>query len=94
MKDSDATTRFVVVEGSQSAHCCFDYTVVDTQRPVIIHGKQYIDSRSGLPQFESLCECMNREDADAIASALNLNEPCGLSAAEAPTSAEGVTHEQ
>lgn len=57
--------RFKVVEGSQSAHCCFEYTVVDTLRPVMIGGQ---------PKCEALCECFNKADANAIAAALNKAE--------------------
>ncbi len=32
-------SRYLVVEGSQSSHCCFGVTVVDTTRPVIIGGE-------------------------------------------------------
>lgn len=61
-------SRYIVVEGSQSAHCCFECTVVDTTRPYLIHGKQYKE------QFESLCETFDREDADLICQALNKME--------------------
>jgi hypothetical protein len=57
--------RYKVVEDSQSGHCCFDYTVVDTTRPEMIGGEQYKD------HFEAVCECFDREDADLICSALN-----------------------
>ncbi len=57
--------RYKVVDGSQSAHCCFGATVVDTTRPTIIGRKHYND------EFESICECWERSDADRIAAALN-----------------------
>jgi hypothetical protein len=57
--------RYIVVEGSQSCHCCFDFTVVDTTRPVIIGGEQYEN------QFESVCECFEQVDAIEICKALN-----------------------
>lgn len=56
---------YKVVEGSESAHCCFAYTVVDTSKPVIINGKQYDD------QFEAVCETFEKEDAEKICNALN-----------------------
>ena len=62
------STRFKVVEGSQSEHCCFDATVVDTTRPVLIGDKQYLD------HFEPMCECFERDDAERIAAALNAVE--------------------
>lgn len=58
--------RYQVIEGSQSVHCCFVATVVDTDKPHMIGGKQYND------QFESVCECFDIEDAKRIASALNI----------------------
>jgi hypothetical protein len=61
--------RYRVVEGSQSGHCCFDFTVVDTERPEIIGGKPYVVD--GVPHYESICECLEREQADLIVNALN-----------------------
>ena len=58
--------RYRVVDGSQSAHCCFDATVVDTTKPVMIGGEHY----NG--QFEPICECFDVEDATHIAAAMNL----------------------
>lgn len=60
--------RYVVVAGSQSAHCCFGASVVDTTRPYMIAGKQWGNL------FEEVCECFYEADAEAIAHALN-NEP-------------------
>lgn len=59
------TERYIVVEGSQSCHCCFDFTVVDTDKPVLIDGKQYKG------QYEAMCETFDRAEADTIAAALN-----------------------
>lgn len=61
--------RYQVRYGSQSGHCCFEATVVDTTRPEIIGGKQYVDHRG--PHFYEVCECLVREDAERIADALN-----------------------
>ena len=57
--------KYKIVPGSQSCHCCFDFTVVDTSRPVMIRGEQY----NG--QFEPVCECFGEEDAKLICDALN-----------------------
>lgn len=57
--------RYKVVEGSQSAHCCFDFTVVDSTQPYMIGDKQCRD------EFIAVCECFTREDADLICRALN-----------------------
>lgn len=56
--------RYQVVDGSQSAHCCFAATVVDTHKPIII-GDDVTD------EYDPVCECMERGDADKIAAALN-----------------------
>ena len=66
------TTRYVVVDGSTSAHCCFVATVVDTDRPEMIGGEQWEDE--GVPQYEAVCECFEPEDAERIAAALNAME--------------------
>ena len=62
--------RYLVVEGSQTAHCCFTHTVVDTTKPVMIGNKQYIDVR-GNAQFEAVCECFDHSTARRIEAALN-----------------------
>jgi hypothetical protein len=61
--------RYKVVDGSISAHCCFQATVVDTRKPVMVRNVPYI--RDGEPQFESVCECFEVEDAELICAALN-----------------------
>lgn len=58
-------SRYRVTNESQSNHCCFDYTVVDTTRPVMIRGEHYKG------QYESVCETFYQEDADLICQALN-----------------------
>ena len=63
--------RFRVVDGSQSAHCCFAATVVDTTQPVMVGGEHYNE------QFESVCECFKEDDAKKIAEALNAAEEKG-----------------
>lgn len=57
--------RYKVVDGSQSMHCCFEATVVDTSRPVMIGGKHYNN------EYESVCECFDVAEAESICSALN-----------------------
>jgi hypothetical protein len=57
--------RYKVVDGSQSSHCCFEATVVDTTRPIMIRGEHYEN------QFESVCECFEIADAENIVRALN-----------------------
>jgi hypothetical protein len=60
--------RYKVVKGSQSAHCCFEATVVDTSRPVMIGGEHYEG------QYEPICECFEERDAAVIVGALNAIE--------------------
>lgn len=52
--------RYKVVEGSESGHCCFGATVVDTQT-----------SNPSLFCDELVCECFDMESAQKIADALN-----------------------
>lgn len=54
--------RYVVVDGSESGHCCFDASVLDTHNPdTHIHKNGTI-----------VCECFERDDADRIAAALEV----------------------
>lgn len=53
--------RYKVVEGSKSAHCRFEATVVDTQ----ISSLPFHDERGWV------CECFGMESAQKIADALN-----------------------
>lgn len=58
---SNHTLRYIVVEGSVSAHCCFEASVCDTTKPYQFDPNQ----------FEAICECMSKEDAHDIAAAMN-----------------------
>ena len=62
--------RFTVMEKSQSAHCCFEATVLDTKKPTMIRDKQYADEYGG--HCDAVCECFSMEEAQLIAAALNL----------------------
>lgn len=62
--------RYQVYEGSKSAHCCFDATVIDTDKPTIVHGKHYVNSKGEL-DYETVCECFDMADAKLICDALN-----------------------
>jgi len=61
-------SRFYVLNGSISAHCCFDASVCDRTRPVMIGGEHYKG------QHHQLCECFDREEAEQIRLALELLE--------------------
>lgn len=69
--------RYAIYKGSQSAHCCFDATVVDTTKPKIIGGKHYQDSRTGQFHYEAVCECFSEEDAELVRKALNALHEAG-----------------
>jgi hypothetical protein len=58
--------RYQVRKGSQSGHCCFSATVVDSTKPdLMADGRQYKD------HCEQVCECFELADAERIAAALN-----------------------
>lgn len=64
--------RYAIYKGSQSAHCCFEATVVDTTKPDIIGGEHYKDSGpNGQYHYEAVCECFSVEDAELVCRALN-----------------------
>ena len=64
------TARYRIVAGSQSRHCCFGSTIVDTSRPEMIGGQHYRDENGELG-YEEVCECFEDSDAEMICSALN-----------------------
>ena len=51
--------RYKILAGSQSAHCCFDWTVVDLTR------------KARCNNFHAVCETFNKNDAITICKALN-----------------------
>ena len=57
--------KYKLVEGSQSGHCCFEFTVVDTTKPKMIGDEHYNN------QFKAVCECFDFDDAYKICEALN-----------------------
>lgn len=59
------SNRYVAIEGSQSGHCCFEATVIDTQKPEIFNGKHYNN------RYEAICECLDLDQAKEIAHAMN-----------------------
>lgn len=62
--------RYMIYDGSQSGHCCFNFTIIDTSKPVMIGGEQYINN-SGRLQYKEVCECLDEESAKHICQALN-----------------------
>lgn len=77
--------RFIVVDGSESGHCCFVATVVDTTAPLMILGKPDQNPRTGMPRYDSVCECFDHADAERICSALNNAESFNASPRTAAT---------
>jgi hypothetical protein len=61
--------RYQVVKGSESGHCCFEATVIDTEKEVLGH-----------PDW--VCECFDPPRAHAIADALNAADEAPLSEVE------------
>lgn len=57
--------RFVAIEGSQSGHCCFEATVLDT------HSETLRSENRPALHFDAICECFSIEDAEFIANKLN-----------------------
>lgn len=57
--------RYKVIERSESGHCCFECTVVDTTK---ISHTHFV---TGEVHYEPVCECFDVEDAVMICSALN-----------------------
>ena len=78
--------RYKVLEGSESGHCCFEATVVDTMKPLFICGEPKCEQvcecfaladaelhkgSDGEPKCEQVCECFALADAERICLAMN-----------------------
>jgi len=71
--------RYQVIRGSESGHCCFEATVVDTSKPEMVAdtskpemmGNKHYQDSSGRYHYEEVCECMEEEDAVVVCYALN-----------------------
>lgn len=62
------SNKYKVVGGSQSAHCCFEATVIDTTKPEMIGDKHYNN------EYVAICECFEVTDAEDIVNALNSHD--------------------
>jgi hypothetical protein len=62
--------RYKVVKESATGHCCFEASVVDQLRPFIGGDDKIHWDLSAA----SVCECLDSEMAEKIASLLNANE--------------------
>ncbi len=72
------TQRYVVLERSDSGHCCFEFTVIDTQTPT------KCSVGADLRPYTWVCECFDKADAERIAAALNATDtgaPCAAPSA-------------
>lgn len=69
--------RYQVYSGSQSGHCCFDATVVDTTKPKFVDGRHEKDWEGRLC-YETVCECFSMEAAQLICDALNAKDALEL----------------
>jgi hypothetical protein len=58
--------RFIAVEGSETAHCCFNASVIDRASPMIGGSDKPMQDK-----FSVVCECFDMEDAVKIADLLN-----------------------
>lgn len=63
--------RCKIDEGSQSGSHGFEYSVIDITKPEFTYEGVHIIDGNGKPQFEQICECFTKEDAEAICNALN-----------------------
>lgn len=66
-------SRFFIVQGSESGHCCFQFSVADKAKPISYHGVPFLVD--GLQQYETVCECFFKEHAELICDALNAKYP-------------------
>lgn len=57
--------RYIVEEGSDSSHCCFEWSVMDT------HTKTSKNYLTGGFYLKCVCECFDKEDAENICNLLN-----------------------
>jgi hypothetical protein len=64
--------RYAIYNGSQSCHCCFEATVVDMTKPIIIDGEHYKDNGpDGQYHYQAVCECFCLAQAELVCKALN-----------------------
>ena len=61
---------YKVIKGSQTAHCCFKATVIDTTAHQLDGDVNHMII-GGEEQYEPVCETFSIEEADLICLALN-----------------------
>lgn len=57
----ESKKRYIVINGSASKHCCFEASVIDTNK----------SDESKVTGEEVVCECFDADNAQTIADALN-----------------------
>lgn len=62
--------RYIYIPDSTSGHCCFGYTVVDTEQP-IIYSDGHHKPRDNFFRYEPVCECFDEDMAIMICNSLN-----------------------
>ncbi|MCP4055014.1 MAG: hypothetical protein GY739_18625 [Mesoflavibacter sp.] len=60
--DVSNSARYIIIEKSTSAHCCFEYTIVDTKEGKEIYGDYW---------KRTMCETFEKQEAIEICDALN-----------------------
>lgn len=68
--------RFRIINGSDSGHCCFKYSIVDTSKSQWegYHEEVRLNSRDIKEYgfvYVSVCECFELKDAELVCKALN-----------------------
>ena len=54
--------RYIIIDSSFSAHCCFGYSIIDTKAGKVHYGDYW---------KKSMCETFDIEEAEIICKALN-----------------------
>lgn len=62
--------RFIIVDYSESMHCCFSNTILDTLNII----EDYPESETSSPKI--MCETFDKESAVLICNALNKYSEC------------------
>ncbi|NDE10792.1 MAG: hypothetical protein EBZ95_09530 [Chitinophagia bacterium] len=60
--DVSSSARYIIVDESVSAHCCFECTIIDTAAGKEAYGDYW---------KRSMCETFDRAEAEIICDALN-----------------------
>lgn len=63
--------QYQVKKGSQTGHCCFQWSVVDTARQLTTGDGKPLTDDDGCALSECICECYQEADARLIADRLN-----------------------